>query len=281
MRDRVVTDELLDEYRMWLYASEKSLGTIKKYFRYLRLFQEFMKGEEVNKDRVIVWKEEMKKAFLCQYGECGSGGGERHFLNIVSGQNVQRKFIRINRKIFWQEQQLLSVEEYKRMVKTAQELGQEKLALLLQTVCSTGIRISELQYITVEAADKGISEVDCKGRVRTIFLTRQICWRLKYYADKHGIQTGMIFVTRNGKPLDRSNIWRKMQWLGIWAGVEAEKIYPHNLRHLFARSYYDQERDLSRLADILGHSSINTTRIYTIESGHSHVMQMEKLNLTI
>lgn len=280
MRDRVVTDELLDEYRMWLYASEKSLGTIKKYFRYLRLFQEFMKGEEVNKDRVIVWKEEMKKHF-CANTVNVALAAVNGFFKYCKWTECAAKFIRINRKIFWQEQQLLSAEEYKRMVKTAQELGQEKLALLLQTVCSTEIRISELQYITVEAADKGIAEVDCKGRVRTIFLTRQICWRLKYYADKHGIQTGMIFVTRNGKPLDRSNIWRKMQWLGIRAGVEAEKIYPHNLRHLFARSYYDQERDLSRLADILGHSSINTTRIYTIESGHSHVMQMEKLNLTI
>lgn len=280
MNNRMITDELLDEYNMWLYASEKSVGTIRKYVRYLRIFQNYMHGDEVNKDKVIAWKEELKKHF-CANTVNVALAAVNGFFKYYQWVECVAKLIRTNRKIFCQEHQILSVEEYKRLVKTAQALGNEQMALLLQTVCSTGIRISELQYITVEAAEKGTAEVDCKGRVRTIFLTGKICQMLKYYADKYGILTGMIFITRNGRPLDRSNIWRKMQWIGRHAGVEAKKIYPHNLRHLFARSYYDQEKDLSRLADILGHSSINTTRIYTIESGYSHVRQMERLNLTV
>lgn len=278
MYDRIITDELLDGYGRWLYEGEKSMGTIKKYLRYLRNFQKYLDGEAVNKDRVIAWKEELRIHFCVSTVNVALAAVNGFFKYYHWGEYTA-KFVKVNRRIFWQEQQVLSAEEYKRLVRTALEIGDERMALLLQTVCSTGIRISELQYITAEAVEKGAAEVDCKGKVRTVFLTRRIRGLLKDYMIKYGIREGMIFVTRNGRPLDRSNIWRKMQWIGRCAGVETKKIFPHNLRHLFARSYYEQEKDLSRLADILGHSSINTTRIYTVESGCCHIRQMEKLDL--
>lgn len=277
---RIITDALLEEYRTWLYACERSTGTIKTYFRYLRLFQIYLDGEKVSKNKVIAWKEELK-TYLCANTVNVALAAVNGFFKFYCWNECTVKFIRTNRKVFWQEQQVLSVEEYKLLVRTAQRLGQEQLALLMQTVCCTGIRISELRYITVEAAEKGSIEVECKGRVRTIFLTRNICRMLCSYASSHDIRSGMIFITKNGKQLDRSNIWRSMQRVGAHAGVDREKIYPHNLRHLFARSYYNQEKDLSRLADILGHSSVNTTRIYTIESGWNHLQQMERLDLTV
>ena len=175
----------------------------------------------------------------------------------------------------------MSKIEYTRLVRTALNKGNIRLALLIQTICSTGIRVSELPFITVEAAVKGKAEVDCKGKVRTVFLTRQLSQMLIRYAKEKHIESGMIFITRNGAALDRSNIWRDMKALGLEAGVAREKIYPHNLRHLFARSYYDSEKDLSRLADILGHSSVDTTRIYTMESGYNHIRQLENLRLLI
>lgn len=280
MNDRILRDELLDEYGMRLRESEKSDGTIKKYLYYLGMLQKFLAGEPVNKDRVIAWKEELKKRFSANTVNVALAAANG-FFKYYQWSECSAKLIRTNRKIFWEERQVLSLEEYKLLVRAAEKLGDERMAVLMQTVCATGIRISELRYITVEAVERGAAEVDCKGRVRTIFMTKQVCWMLKRYARKCGISHGMIFITRNGKPVDRSNIWRKMQQIGRFAGVDTEKIYPHNLRHLFARSYYDQEKDLSRLADILGHSSVNTTRIYTVESGHNHVCQMEKLNLTI
>ncbi|CAK7045173.1 MAG: Tyrosine recombinase XerD [Bacteroides rodentium] len=167
------------------------------------------------------------------------------------------------------------------MVEAARKDGNERLCLLIQTLCSTGIRISELSYITVTAVEKQIVQVDCKGKVRTIFLTRQLCRLLKEYAETRKIQSGTIFVTRSGKPMDRSNIWREMKKIGKKAGINPQKIFPHNLRHLFARVYYSQERDLLRLSDILGHSSVNITRIYTMESGENHVRQLERMGLLI
>ena len=163
----------------------------------------------------------------------------------------------------------------------ARENGNERLALLIQTICSTGIRISELDNITVEAAGRKTAMVDCKGKVRRIFLPANLCRILLEYAEKKGIHSGMIFVTRTKRKMDRSNIWRDMKKAAVLAGVELGKVFPHNLRHLFARSFYSQEKDMLRLADLLGHSSIATTRIYTMESGENHARQLEKMDLII
>ena len=171
--------------------------------------------------------------------------------------------------------------EYERLVKAAFANGNERLALVLETICASGIRVSELSFITVAAIQKGQAEIECKGRIRTVLLTSQLCSLLRSYAQKNNISSGMIFVTKNGKALDRSNIWREMKALGTEANVKAEKIFPHNLRHLFARTYYEIEKNLSKLADILGHRDINTTRIYTKESGSQHRLQLEKMRLLL
>lgn len=278
--DRQVSDERIDEYCRWLFQNEKSSRTIRKYRYYLQLFQQYLDGEPVNKERVICWKAHLKQQF--------AGVTVNVVLSALNGffkylgwKECVSKFVRIKRKIFCPEQKEISRAEYQRLVKTAEAQGNKRLALLLQTVCSTGIRISEIKYITVEAVKRRVAEVECKGRARTIFFTKQLCRMLETYAKEKRIMTGMIFITRTGRELDRSNIWREMKKLGKKAEVEREKIFPHNLRHLFARLYYEQEKDLGRLADILGHSSIDTTRIYTMESGREHLKQLERLNLIV
>lgn len=276
----MISDQRIEQYCSWLYDNEKSIRTIRKYRYYLQLFQQYMDGQEVTKEKVIQWKNELKRKF--------SGVTVNVVLAAMNGffkywgwKDCTSKFVKIKRSLFYPEQKEITREEYKRLVKTARDQGNKRLALLLQTVCSTGIRISELRYITVEVLQQRVAEVECKGRIRTIFLTKKLCHMLDAYARERQIESGMIFVTRTGKELDRSNIWREMKKLGLEAGVRKEKIFLHNLRHLFARLYYIQEKDIGRLADILGHSSINTTRIYTMESGRNHIRQLEKMQLIV
>lgn len=164
-------------------------------------------------------------------------------------------------------------------MEAALALGKERLALLLETICATGIRVSEVPYITVEAALEGRAEISLKGKVRTILLPGKLCRKLKKYARKRAIASGPVFRTRSGRPLDRKNIWAEMKGLSRQAGVEGTKIFPHNLRHLFARCFYDATRDVAKLADVLGHSSIETTRIYLLSTGTEHAKVLEKLQL--
>lgn len=191
------------------------------------------------------------------------------------------KLLKIQRSSFIDESRELSREEYTRLVQTAEQQGNQRLSLVLQTICATGIRVSELKFITVDAIQTGRAEIANKGKRRPIFLSEKLRRVLKRYIQKQKITAGAVFVTRAGKPLDRTNIWREMKGLCETAGVEPGKVFPHNLRHLFARIYYTLEKDLSRLADILGHSSINTTRIYTAESGLVHAQQVERMGLVL
>lgn len=191
------------------------------------------------------------------------------------------KPLKIQKSLFRDESRELSYNEYKRLVLAAENAGNRRLSLVVQTICATGIRVSELQFITVEAVRTGRTEIANKGKRRTIFLPDKLRRILTKYMKENGIKEGAVFTTRTGKPLDRSNIWRDMKALCESAGVDSSKVFPHNLRHLFARTYYSIEKDLSRLADILGHSNINTTRIYTMESGVVHARQIERLGLTI
>ena len=280
MPKRMISGGEIDEYCLWLQHNEMSQGTIHKYRYYLKQFELFMDGGAVTKERVMIWKEKLK-GNLSPVTVNGALAAVNGFFRYLGWNDCLVKFIKVKHHVFCSRQKELNREEYFRLVEAAREDGNERLCLLIQTVCSTGIRISELSYITVTAVEKQIAEVDCKGKVRTIFLTQQLCRLLKEYAEKRKIRSGTIFVTRNGKPLDRSNIWREMKKIGIKAGVDPEKIFPHNLRHLFARVYYSQEKDLLRLSDILGHSSVNTTRIYTMESGENHVRQLERVGLLI
>ena len=191
------------------------------------------------------------------------------------------KPLKIQQSLFINERQELTYDEYKRLVLAAENAGNRRLSLVIQTICATGIRVSELQFITVEAVQRGRTEVANKGKRRTIFMPDKLRRILTKYIKETGATDGAVFTTRTGKPLDRSNIWRDMKGLCESAGVDPGKVFPHNLRHLFARTYYSIEKDLSRLADILGHSNINTTRIYTMESGAVHARQIERLGLTI
>lgn len=191
------------------------------------------------------------------------------------------KTLRIQRQAFRPRNKELSREEYLRLVRSARDLGQRRLSLLMQTVCSTGIRISELRFITLEAAEAGVATVCLKGKTRKVLIPKTLCRELKLYAGENGVETGSIFRSRRGNPLDRSNILHEMKALCAAAGVERSKVFPHNLRHLFACLYYRAEKDLSRLADILGHSSVNTTRIYTSITGADQVRQMDRLGLVI
>jgi site-specific recombinase XerD len=280
MGKKVISDSMMKDYCSVMHENEMSIGTIKKYYYYLNLFREYVNGRQVSKENVILWKEELKERFspVTANSALAALNG---FLRWAGWEDCTVRLIKVKQRVFCSRQRELSREEYKRLVNVARSEGNERLSLLLQTVCSTGIRISELNYITVNAVDKQIAEVDCKGKVRTVFLTDGLCRLLKAYARKMNIVSGMIFVTRNGRPLDRSNIWREMKRISHKAGVNPDKVFPHNLRHLFARVYYSQEKDLVRLADILGHSSVNTTRIYTMESGENHLRQLEKMDLLI
>lgn len=280
MKQRKITQQIIEEYSLWLTRNEKSPATIQRYRRYLEMFRRFVKGCAVEKEVVLRWKEALKRR-LAPTTVNGALAAINGFLRFLHREDCVVKLLRIRHRVFWPEQKELSRDEYARMVRTAGAEGNERMAALIQTVCVTGMRVSELQFVTVEALEKGMVEVECKGKIRTIFLTNALRSMLKRYAGKQGITKGMIFVTRTGKAMDRSNIWREMKKIGALAGVAGEKVFPHNLRHLFARIYYSQEKDLLRLSDILGHSSINTTRIYTMESGMNHVRQLERMKLLI
>ena len=277
---RIVTEESIRKYCEWLSNCEKSEGTIEKYRSYLLQFRNYTRERNVDQGIVLMWKHYLRSRFapVTVNGALSAING---YFKFYRWEDCGVRFIKIGVSPFCQESRELSKEEYQRLVEAAINRGNERLSLLIQTICSSGIRISELVYVTVEAVQKGKAEVDCKGRVRTVLLTKQLCVMLLEYAKRRGITEGTIFITRNGNALDRSNIWREMKALGAEAGVEKDKIFPHNLRHLFAKTYYAAEKDISKLADILGHSDVNTTRIYTRESGNRHRMQLENLGLLV
>ena len=191
------------------------------------------------------------------------------------------KSIKIQRQIYCPEEKELTKAEYMRLVNTAKQKGNERLNLILQTICGTGIRVSELQYITVDAVKNGEAIVSLKGKTRSVFIVKDLKKKLLRYAAEQGITSGTIFITRTGRPISRTNIWREMKSLCVQAGVNPQKVFPHNLRHLFARVFYGIEKDIAKLADILGHSSINTTRIYIMSTGNEHRRRMENMRLII
>ena len=203
------------------------------------------------------------------------------FFRFMGWKDIAVKLLKIQKALFCDERRELTRAEYARLVSAAQKVGNERLSLVMQTICATGTRVSELRFITVEAVTTGRAEICNKGKRRTVFLPGRLRRLLRKYLQKQKKTAGAVFTTRTGRPLDRSNIWRDMKALCESADVEPGKVFPLNLRHLFARSYYSLEKDLSRMADILGHSSVNTTRIYTMESGGVHQRQLERMGLII
>ena len=277
---RTITPEMIRHFTIHLHEQEKSTSTIALYQRSLAALCKFLGDEPITKSTLIEWKESLIRRYAATSVNT-TLAGINAFLNFAGWLDCKVKPLKIQRSLFCCEEKELTREEYLRLVRTAEREGNERLCLVIQTICATGIRVSELQFITVEAAHTGRTVVNCKGKMRTIFLPKKLCRALIGYARRQQRTTGLIFITKTGKPLNRSNIWRDMKALCKGAGVAPGKVFPHNLRHLFARTYYTLEKDLFRLADILGHTNVDTTRIYTIESGIVHARQIEQMRLMV
>ena len=275
-----LTSALIQKYLTYLQEQERSAHTIRKYAHDLTALRTYLHGEPLTKTALIGWKAQLV-ATLAPASVNSMLVAVNGFLSFMGWQNLKVKLLKIQRTVFVDESRELSRAEYARLVHAAQQKENERLALVLQTICATGIRVSELRFITVEAVQHGRAEISNKGKRRIVFLPGALRKLLAAYLRKQGKVSGVVFTTRSGKPLDRSNIWRDMKKLCQSAGVDPQKVFPHNLRHLFARTFYSIDHDLSRLADILGHSSVTTTRIYTAECGSVHAQQMERLRLII
>lgn len=286
MDNREITANLLRRYVLHLREEERADSTIEKYVRDLEALGRHLAGRPVTKAALIGWKEKLaqRHAPATVNSMLAAVNG---FLRFMGWRECAVKLLNIQKSLFCDESRELTRSEYTRLVRAAEQDGNQRLSLVLQTICATGIRVSELRFITVEAVGTGRTEITNKGKRRTVFLPDKLRRLLQKYlrGQKKTAQPAdaknPVFTTRTGKPLDRSNIWRDMKNLCESAGVEPGKVFPHNLRHLFARTYYTLEKDLSRLADILGHSSVNTTRIYTAESGSVHLRQMERMGLVL
>lgn len=275
----LITNDIQKKFANNLKELERSDRTIEKYMHDVRRFAEYIGGNEITKALTVQFKESLRKE-MSPVSANSVLAAVNSFLKFLGLSEFCVKAFKIQRRLFSLKNELSS-SEYKRLVKAAFKYKNERLALIIQAICSTGIRISELKYITVEAVKMGRAEVSCKGKYRVIFIPEKLRSILLNYAEKEKIVCGAVFITRGGKPVDRSNIWRDMKKLCESANVSPEKVFPHNLRHLFARTFYSLEKDILRLSDILGHSSISTTRIYTMESGENHARQVNLLNLVV
>lgn len=278
--NRTITPELIRHYTAFLREQEKAPATIDKYVHDLTVLCSYLDGAVLDKTVLIGWK----GTLTGQYAPASINtmlAAMNGLLDFCGWPELKVKPLKIQKSMFCQEEKELTRDEYIRLIHAAESEGNERLSLVIQTICATGIRVSELKFITVESVQSGRAEISNKGKCRTIFLPDKLRRLLKKYMKKQRRENGPIFVTKAGKPLDRSNIWRDMKALCESANVTPGKVFPHNLRHLFARTYYTLEKDLSRLADILGHSNVNTTRIYTMESGSVHARQMERMGLII
>ena len=275
---RTVTNRNIQAYREYLVNEEKATATLEKYLRDVEAFAAWLEGGEFDKAAVLTYKRK-----LCDVYAPASVNAAlsslNSFFHFMEWYELKVKNLKIQRQIFASTEKELTKAEYERLLRAAKQKKNERLYLLMQTICSTGIRVSEVRHVTVEAVARGVAEINCKGKRRRVFLPGRLCQMLRQYIKTQKIKSGAVFVTKNGNPLDRSNIWDDMKKLCKAANVSEKKVFPHNLRHLFARTYYSLQKDVVRLADILGHSSVNTTRIYTMETGEIHRRQIQKLGL--
>ena len=281
MKKLIITENIIDEFRNHLRLEEKSGNTIEKYMRDIKAFWKYLDTGTVTKELAISYKENLLSNNYAIRSVNSMIASLNHFFVFAGHEQLKIKSIKEQRQIFCSEDKELTKEEYTRLLHTAESKGNKRLHLILQTICGTGIRISELKFITVEAVKKGEALVFCKGKRRPVFIVKALRKKLLLYAAEQKIARGCIFVTRTGKPVSRTNIWRDMKKLCQSANVNPGKVFPHNLRHLFARVFYGIEKDIAKLADILGHSSINTTRIYIISTGTEHRQRMENMRLVI
>ena len=279
--ERTLTQNKISDFYTWLKSEEKSENTVEKYIRDVTAFMAYLGGETITKDSVIAYKSKLINEDYAVRSINSMLASLNSLFGFLGWVDLKVKSIKLQRQIYCPEEKELTKAEYIRLVNTAKQKGNERLNLLIQTICGTGIRVSELQYITVEAVKCGEAVVSLKGKTRTVFIVKELKQKLLRYAAEQKISSGAIFITRSGKPMSRTNIWREMKSLCEQAGVNPQKVFPHNLRHLFARTFYGIEKDIAKLADILGHSSINTTRIYIITTGNEHRQRMENMRLII
>ena len=279
MQSRRITEYDIQNFLMYLQEEEKSTNTIEKYLRDVRAFARYTGEKSITKETVIAYKNELiKKQYAVRSVNSMLASINSLFL-FLGWVEYRVKSIKLQQQVYCSEEKELTKAEYMRLVNAAKEKGNKRLNLLLQTICATGIRVSELEYVTVEAAKRGSAIVSMKGKTRTVLIVQKLQKKLLRYATEQNIMSGSIFITRNGRPMSRTNIWHEMKSLCKQAEVNPQKVFPHNLRHLFARVFYSIEKDIAKLADILGHSSINTTRIYIITTSHEHRKRMENMRL--
>ena len=281
MKEQTITRETVSQFENHLRMEEKAQNTIEKYIRDITAFAEYLCGKAISKELAIAYKQHLQDSGYAVRSINSIIASINALFGFVGLYNCRLKSLKIQKQIYCPEEKELTKTEYVRLINAAKYKKNERLSLLIQTICGTGIRVSELQYITVEAVKSGEAVVSLKGKTRTVFIVRELRQKLLRYAAEQEIKSGLIFITRTGKPLSRTNIWREMKSLCESAGVNPQKVFPHNLRHLFARVFYSIEKDIAKLADILGHSSINTTRIYIIATGNEHRKRMENMRLIV
>ena len=270
----------LERYEEYLRSEEKSPATVQKYMQSARGFLNYGKGE-LSKEAVVAYKEELKKEGYAPTTVNAELSGIRSYLRSKGRRDIEVKNLRVQRSPYVSEKRNLSKGEYERLIRATGKNRDEKLRLILETICATGIRVSELRYISRESVEKGEAEISLKGKSRKILIVGKLRKKLLGYIRKKQIESGAVFVNGKGEPLHRSYVWQLMKKIAKKAGVNAGKVYPHNLRRLFARRYYSINQDIAGLADVLGHSSINTTRIYIATPAKEHVKMLERLELVI
>ena len=279
MTGRVITKTTIEQFEAYLHKEERSNGTVDNYIRNVRELAAWLAGQAVTKEQLVAWKDALQAKRLQPTTVNAKLAAIGCFLRVMGWQDCQVRFLRVQRRVFREKEKELTREEYEKLLAAAQQQGSARLALLLETICATGVRVSEVQYITVEAARRGRADVTMKGKIRTILIPNKLCRKLLKYAKQTKTASGKIFLTRNGTALSRKQIWAEMKSLCQAAGVSPGKVFPHNLRHLFATVFYRACHDIVKLADVLGHSRIETTRIYLVTTGFEYAKQLEQLGL--
>lgn len=275
----VLTEREMVRFERYLRRDEREEATIEAYLRALRRFAVWVDGRNITKELVLAWKAELSAAGYRPMSVNAMLAAVNKFFVSVGREDCKVKYLKLQRRMFRRPERDLTKNEYIRLVQAAREKGDLRLELILETLCATGIRVGELKYITLEAARQGVVEIALKGKIRTILLPHRLCRKLQKFAKKQKIASGRLFLAQDGKPVSRQYIWSRMKALCGAAGVERSKVFPHNLRSLFARTFYQACRDVVRLADVLGHSSIETTRIYLMSTGKEYIRQLDRLGL--
>ena len=281
MEEHYLTNEQISVFTASLFQAERSQATVEKYLRSVRDFSRYLDGRPVAKSVILEWKDTLRHRGYAPSTVNTFLAALNYLFNFLGWTDCRTHYLKVQRRLFRDAGQELGRQDYTRLIAAAHELGRERIALVMETICATGIRVSEVRYLTVEAVNKGRATISLKGKIRTILLPGKLCRKLLKYAKKQKITSGEIFLTRGGKPMGRCQIWTEMKRLCKKAGVEPSKVFPHNLRHLFATVYYRIYKDIVKLADILGHSSIETTRIYLLTTGTEHRQQLERLRLVL